>query len=124
MKRPTLLFFAVSLCAVAAGPSAETLKQVLTSKMLKLLPSGFTERQVLYQAVQPGNGMNTFNVTAIIRDYGPGYPPNRYYGTTCVSRFDATPFTLMPDGRGGWDVQGALTPPIETHQCKPNPAQG
>src|SRR5215510_1379478 len=123
MLRSLALLLAFPLCACAAGASAETLKQVLTRKMLKLLPDGFTERQVLYQSVQPAGGMNNFKVTAIIRDYGPGYPKNHYYGTTCIGHFDQTQFTLVPDQNGSWDVQGALTPPLATHQCKPNPAQ-
>src|SRR5215831_1705217 len=98
MKTP--LLFAFSLCAAfAAGPSADTLKQVLTRKLMILKPSEASERNVLYQSVQPGSGMNTFRVTAIIRDYSPGYPKNRYYGQTCTRRFNATEFTLVP-GQG------------------------
>src|SRR5581483_3301880 len=87
MLRKTLFILVFSSNAVAAGPPADTLKQVLTRKLMILKPSEATERNVLFQSVQPGSGMNTFRVTAIIRDYSPGYPKNRYYGQTCTRRF-------------------------------------
>jgi len=124
MLRKTLFILVFSSNAVAAGPPADTLKQVLTRKLMILKPSEATERNVLFQSVQPGSGMNTFRVTAIIRDYSPGYPKNRYYGQTCTRRFNGAEFVLVPSPSGAWDVQGAMTPPLDTQQCKPNPAEG
>jgi hypothetical protein len=123
MVNRTMWFLALSLCA-AAGPSADTLKQVLARKLMLLKPSEAAERDVLFQTVQPGSGMNTFRVTAIIRDYTAGYPKNRYYGQTCIRRFDNANFVLVPGPSGAWDVEGALTPPLESQQCKPNPEEG
>jgi hypothetical protein len=109
--------------AISNGPSVEDFKQALTARLLKLKPEGMSERQVLFQKVQAGSSGN-FRVTALVRDYGAGYPPNRYYGETCVGKFDSQEFTMAPDGFGGWNVQGAMTPPSGTRQCQQNPSAG
>jgi hypothetical protein len=86
-----------------------------------------TERTVLYQDVRAGNstpGSYPFQVTAVLHDYGPGYPKNHYYGQTCVSHLDKVTFTLSRNEFNEWDVQGAMTPPMSTQQCKPNTADG
>jgi hypothetical protein len=108
--------------AWAAGPNVELAKQVLTRKWLQLRPDGVKERNVLFQEVRPAGGSN-FVVTAIIRDYETGYPPNHYYGRTCVSRIEQWTYTLW-NGSAGWDVDGRMTPDMSKVQCKPNPADG
>ena len=113
--------------AQPGAPNATTLEQTLERKLQKLKPSGMTERDVLFQAVRAGSGGAggyPFQVTLLIRDYGPGYPSNHYYGETCVAHMDAQVFTLVPDGFGGWDVQGRLTPDMSNRSCKPNPSAG
>ncbi|MDP8979536.1 MAG: hypothetical protein M3O35_02975 [Acidobacteriota bacterium] len=121
------------LCTALAGlggpgaPNADTLKQVLNKKLQSLRPDGTTERNVLFQDVRAGGGTGgfySFQVTALIRDYGPGYPRNRYYGETCVGRLDKVEYTLMRNNFGEWQVEGAMTPSLATRQCKPNPADG
>lgn len=127
MKRWILLAMAAVQAAVGANPGVETFKQVLTEKLLNLKPNGMTERDVRFVEVQEGRGSAAsfpFRVTALVRDYGPGYPRNRYYGETCVRRFDKQDFTLVSNGSGGWMVEGALTPPLATQVCKPNPGAG
>jgi hypothetical protein len=134
MKKEILRILAVScvfFCALSinaqAPPTADTLKQVLTAKLKKLTPGGTTERTVLYQEVRAGAGTPgsyPFQVTALVHDYGPGYPKNHYYGQTCVGHFDKVTFTLSRNEFGDWDVQGAMTPPMSTQQCKPNTAEG
>jgi hypothetical protein len=123
MLRLVLAFSTLAGLAVQAQPSTDTLKQVLTRRLLSLKLGATTERNVLYQEVRAGTG-NAFQVTALIRDYDPGYPPNHYYGQTCVGHLDKVRFTLSKDEFGGWDVQGAMTPPMDTRQCKPNTAAG
>jgi hypothetical protein len=121
------LLVAAPAAAQPAAPNAATLEQALDRKLQKLKPSGMTERNVLFQAVRAGSGGAggyPFQVTLLIRDYGPGYPSNRYYGETCVAHMDQQIFTLVPDGFGGWDVQGRLTPDMESRTCKANPAAG
>jgi hypothetical protein len=121
-----VLASATAVCAQA--PTVDTLKQVLNQRLQKLRPDGSTERNVLFQEVRAGNasgGDYPFQVTALVRDYGPGYPANRFYGETCVGRMDKRVFRMSRDDFGQWQVQGAMT---ITHgpdlQCKPNPSAG
>ena len=114
--------------ASAQAPTADTLKQALQQSLLKLRPEGISERNVLFQEVRAGtpNGDEyPFLVTALIRDYEPGYPANRYYGQTCVGRMTQSKFYLSKDEFGQWVPHGAMTVtsgPDRT--CKPNPSAG
>ena len=132
MKPIHSLLFALLVVPVAGhaappAPSVDTLKQVLTARLKKLLPDGMNERTVLFQAVQagtPSGNTYPFRVTALVHDYGRGYPSNHYYGQTCLGHLDELVFTLSPDVFGGWEVQGAMTPPLSTRECKNNTAEG
>ena len=111
----------------AQAPNVATAKQALEKKWQKLRPDGISERNVLFQQVEAGrsNGRSyPFRVTVILRDYEPGYPRNRYYGNTCVSKIQEEVYTLEPDQFGGWDAQGKMTPDLRDKVCKPNPAAG
>jgi hypothetical protein len=129
------LIVLTSLLTVALGcskdaqqsdqPSVEQFKQVLNAHLQALRIEGFTERTVLFQDVQPGKpngGYYPFVVTAIVRDYGPGYPPNHYYGTTCVGKMDQWKFDMLRDDTGKWIVQGRMT--VSDSVCKNNPSEG
>lgn len=112
-------------CAAEAQPSTEQFKQVFEAQLQKLTPTGVTERTVLFQEVRPGKataGVHSFQVTALIHDYGPGYPANRYYGQTCVGKMDKWPFDLRKDDFGDWLVQGRMT--VTNSECKDNPSHG
>jgi hypothetical protein len=127
MKTLILLGAALFSAAAESGPTAETLKVVLTQRLAKLKPADALERNVLFQSVlagRPDGSSYPFRVTALIRDYGAGYPRNRYYGQTCVGLLNEVVFTLTPDAFGGWNVQGAMTPPLDTVRCQANPADG
>lgn len=130
IRVPRLLVTSLVCMAVASAqaPSVDTFKQVLNKRLLTLLPSGFTERQVLFQEVRAGTPNGTeypFQATLQIRDYGPGYPANRFYGTTCVGRMDKKPFFLSRNQFGDWEVTGAMTVTLGPDQdCKPNPSAG
>ena len=124
-----MLRFLLGVCLAATGaaqaPSADVLKQVLEKRLVGLKPTGFTERQVLFQDVRPlakSGAFYPFQVTATIRDYGPGYPANRFYGETCVGQMDKWIFNLGRDGAGAWQVDGRMT--VSDGQCKKNPAAG
>src|SRR5260370_13674615 len=106
------------------APTADTLKQVLNKKLQSLRPDGTTERSVLFQESRAGGGTGgiySFQVTALVRDYGSGYPKNRYYGETCVGHLDRAEYTLMRNNFGEWQVEGVMTPSLATRQCKPKP---
>lgn len=128
MHRTFLILTIIASAAFAVtGPSAETLKEVLSRRLQSLRPTAMTERNVLFQEVRagtPSGGTYPFQVTLLVRDYGPGYPANRFYGETCVSRFDKARFALSPYEFGGWQVEGAMTPSMEATKCTKNPAAG
>jgi hypothetical protein len=120
-----LLLTVTAITAAAQAPTADVLKQVLQKRLLALRPEGMTERQVLFQSVTaaPKNGaFYPFTVTAVIRDYGPGYPANRYYGETCVGRMESWPFNLSRAANGEWAVDGRMT--VTGAKCTKNPAAG
>jgi hypothetical protein len=121
--------FAAAVGAVHAGeaaPSVDVLKQALEKRLVSLKPSGMTERNVLFEDVKAGTasgGGYPFQVTASVRDYGPGYPANKFYGETCVGRMEKWPFVLRRDPFGDWQVEGRMTI-TDARQCKPNPSAG
>jgi hypothetical protein len=116
------------LAMAADAPSVDTLKQELNQQLQKLRPVGFTERNVLFQEVRAGTpnaGKYPYQVSVTIRDYGPGYPPNKYYGETCVGHMEKEPFDLRRDAFGGWQVEGRMTVTTsDGKKCKPNPSAG
>ena len=111
--------------AAGAQPSVELFKQVLDAKLQKVKSEGTTVRTVLFQEVVAGNpngGYYPFQVTAIIHDYSQGYPPNGFYGETCVGKMEKRKFDLLADDFGGWKVQGPMT--VLGPECKKNPSEG
>jgi hypothetical protein len=86
--------------ALSAGtqPTVEQFKRVLEARLQKLKPDGTNVRPVLFQEVMPGKpngGYYPCQVSAIIHDYGPGYPPNRFlefcsYSYRCVEDYFET----------------------------------
>ena len=119
-------FHAVDTLA-QSKPGADTFRQVMHQRLQKLLISGYTQRDVRFVSVQAGsarNGAYPFRATIVIRDYGPGYPKNRYYGQTCVGKLVDQDYWMSPDGFGGWKVEGVMTPGLNASTCKDNPSEG
>jgi hypothetical protein len=122
-----IAFHAPLASGAEAAPTVDTLKQALERALLSLKPTGMTERQVLFEEVRAGRPGTTypFQVTASIRDYGPGYPANKFYGETCVGRMEKWPFELRRDAFGDWLVEGRMSiTTSDGRQCKPNPSAG
>ena len=72
----------VAACASSDAPTIDTFKQVFIRSMMALKPMGMAERNVLFEDVKPVaqvNGRYTFQVSGSVRDYGTGYPPNKYW---------------------------------------------
>lgn len=122
----TLVLLATTILAChAQAPTADVLKQVLTKRLLALTPTGSTERQVLFQSVTPkpkSGAFYPFAVTAVIRDYGPGYPANKFYGETCIGKMDNWVFNLSPGANGEWAIDGRMT--VTDATCTKNPSAG
>lgn len=127
VARASILLLVANAAFAASAPTADTLKQVLTQRLMQLKPDSGKERNVLFGDVRAGASNGTsypFIVNAVVRDYSAGYPANRFYGETCVSRFEKAAFTLMADANGGWILDGALTPPMSATRCQANPSAG
>ncbi len=117
------LALAGSACGQDAAPSEAVLQQVLT-KELKAIKGVEYQRTVLYDQVRrvsSQGGYHRFVVTASVHDYNAGYPPNGYWGQSCLGRFVDQAFDLRRGPAGEWIVQGRMTP---DSTCKNNPAQG
>lgn len=113
------------LVLARSAPTADTFKQVLQEALMALKPEGYEERDVLFESARAGKATAAsfeFLATLSVRDYDAGYPPNRYFGQTCVSRAENASFKLWLDANGRWKVDGALTLP--RLGCKDNPAAG
>lgn len=107
------------------APSTEEFKRALEAQLQSLKPTGTHTRTVLFEEVRAGtpNGpFFPFQATLSIHDHGLGYPPNRYYGMTCVGRMDRWKFDMRKDEFGAWIVQGRMT--VSGAECKDNPAEG
>jgi len=121
----TLLTVLAPTFAPAQAPSSAQFQQVLETHLQKLKPTGTTVRTVLFEetgAGRPNGGFYPFQVTLSIHDYGPGYPPNGYYGQTCLGRMDKWKFDMRKDDFNEWIVQGRMT--ITGSTCKDNPSEG
>ena len=115
------------LLAQKSPPTVEVAKQALERAWQKLKPDAVAQRTVLFQDVTPGRsqaGSYPFRVTVLLHDYEKGYPPNRYYGRTCVGRIEQEVYTLEPDPFGGWNAQGRMTPNLNDTKCVNNPSEG
>jgi len=124
-KLIALLLLVAPGYVAGAQPSVEQFKQVLGAQLQKVKAEGTTVRTVLFQEVVAGNpngGYYPFQVTAIIHDYSQGYPPNGYYGETCVGKMEKRKFDLVANEFGGWKVQGPMT--VLGPECKKNPTEG
>jgi len=132
MFRPhiTCILAALALSHVAHAanrPDTSAFETAMEQRLQKLKPGDYTERNVHFVSVEQGKeqgGAYAFRATIAIRDYGPGYPANRYYGQTCVGKLVDQVYWMSPDGFGGWKVEGAMTPDTAHRTCKNNPAAG
>src|SRR5438445_8981726 len=100
MVRYFTFLLLTTFARAADQPSADVLKQALDKSLQSLRPTGTTERNVLFQEVRPGTpnaGYYPFQVTLLIRDYGPGYPANKFYGETCVGKLEKEKFDVVRD---------------------------
>jgi hypothetical protein len=125
-----LLVIACARTTSAQGPKNPDIaefERALDHRLQGLRPEGTTERNVRFIAALAGKPTGSsfpFRATLVIRDYGPGYPRNRYYGETCVGQLNEVVYTMEPDAFGGWNVQGQMVPDLAQKVCKENPSEG
>ncbi len=120
-----VMVLSCSCSAQSQNPSVETFKQVFEAQMQKLRSEGYTKRTISFVQVTagtPNGGYYPFKVKAYVHDYAPGYPPNGYYGQTCLGLMDGWKFDMRKDDFGEWIVQGSFT--VLDRECKDNPSAG
>ena len=119
------LAFCCAITVSAQQPTVAQFEQTLETQLQGLKPQGTAVRTVRFASAQAGKsngGFYPFLVTASIHDYGTGYPPNNYFGETCVGKMANEKFDMVKDDFGKWMVQGRMTP--RESECKKNPAEG
>jgi len=119
------LAFCCATTISAQQPTTAQFEQTLEAQLQGLKPQGTSVRTVRFVSAQAGKangGFYPFLVTASIHDYGTGYPPNNYFGETCVGKMANEKFDMVKDDFGKWMVQGRMTP--REYECKKNPAEG
>jgi hypothetical protein len=132
MKRIASLAIALSVFGGAAmaghdQPTIEEVAQALDKAWMALKSDGVSKRSALFESIeagQPNGETYPFRVTAIIRDYGPGYPPNKYFGQTCVRKIPDEPYRVSRDAFGNWQAQGRMTVFNSGDRCENNSSEG
>ena len=127
--RHVWLIAALAVAVQAQTPSSEDAKRAINKKLLKIWKDIGTAgtRTVVFQEVTPGRGTPghyPFRVSMLVHDQETGYPPNRYYGKTCVGYLEQEVYVLALDDFGAWDAQGKMTPDMNTRQCQNNTSAG
>ncbi len=114
-----------ALAHASTVPSAKDFMRVLDARIQRAKPREVFQRTVVFADVSAGAPEATvypFTVTATIHDYNPGWPPDHYYGRTCITRIVRTRYNMLRDRLGEWTVEtSAVTPqPV----CTDNPTEG
>ena len=107
-----------------AAPSTAELMRVLDMKLQELKPNDILFRTVLFDQIVPGTprgGRYPFVVSLTIHDYSAGWPPNQYYGKTCLSKLQRGTFTMRLTVSNDWSVEGPVT--LTAPLCQPNPSE-
>jgi hypothetical protein len=125
----SLVFTLALLANAQSAPTVDDAKRAINQRLQKIWKGLGTEgtRTVLFQDVLAGRGTPghyPFRATLVVHDRDNGYPPNRYYGRTCVGKLEQETYILSMDDFGGWEAQGRMTPDLSTQTCKNNPAAG
>ena len=116
----TAVLLAIQCIGFAGALSVEQVKQIMDQRWQQSKPESITKRSVVFQDIRAaGNGR--FLVSAIVHDYNSGYPPNHYYGNTCLLRFENLDTSIINDGTK-WAVNANFA--NYQRECKTNTSQG
>lgn len=108
-----------------AAPTAKQFMRVLDAQIQRAKPSEVFRRTIIFAEVSAGapeGNVYPFTATATIHDYSPGFPPNRYYGKTCLTKIVGARYNMLRDRLGEWTVQGKVKSPDPI--CADNPVEG
>ena len=107
----------------SAGPSTTQVMHALDFRLQQLRPLDILYRTILFDQILPGGphgSVYPFVVSLTIHDYSAGWPPNGYFGKTCLSKLLKGTFTMQLTVAHDWIIEGpiAASEPL----CRPNPA--
>ena len=106
-----------------APPKETELMRMLDLRLQRLKPYDILYRTILFDQIVPGtsrDGVYPFVVSLTIHDYSAGWPPNGYFGKTCISKLERGTFTMKLTVSHEWSVDGPIT--VTEPLCQPNPA--
>jgi hypothetical protein len=109
----------------SVAPSTRDFMRVLDARLQRAKPRDVFQRTIVFAEVragEPEGNVYPFTVTATIHDYNPGWPPNHYFGKTCLTRIASTRYTMQSDRLGQWMVETKANTPAAV--CIDNPTEG
>ncbi|MDB4890061.1 MAG: hypothetical protein JWL61_1916 [Gemmatimonadetes bacterium] len=109
----------------SVAPSTKDFMRALDARIQRAKPREVFQRTIVFADVSAGEAEGKvfpFTVTATIHDYNPGWPPDHYYGRTCVTRIVRTRYTMLRDRLGEWTVETKADTPQPI--CTDNPTEG
>jgi hypothetical protein len=121
----TLMFAASAHASSVAAPTPREFMRVLDAQIQRAKPREVFQRTIVFgdvRAGEPEGNVFPFTVSATIHDYNPGYPPDNYYGRTCITRIVSALYVMRRDRIGEWMVERKGAAPEPT--CTNNPAEG
>jgi len=121
----TLIFAASAHASPIAPPTPREFMRVLDAQIQRDKPREVFQRTIVFEDVragEPEGNVFPFTVSAIVHDYNPGFPPNNYYGQTCITRIVGLRYIMRRDRLGEWVVE--RNSPLPAPVCVKNPAAG
>jgi len=109
----------------SAAPTAREFMRALDAQLQRAKPRDIFHRTIVFGDVSAGGpegNVYPFTATATIHDYTPGYPPNRYFGKTCITKIVRTRFNMLRDRFGEWTAIAKADVPAPV--CADNPVEG
>jgi hypothetical protein len=113
----------VTPSVASAQPKTREVMQVLEYQIQRSKPSEILKRTVLIKDVKVGEGSGgvyPLVVSLTVHDYSPGFPPNKYYGKTCLAKVEHAAYRMVRDQLREWTIEGRTTFPDA--KCVDNPA--
>lgn len=108
-----------------AAPSTREFMLALDAQIQRAKPREVFKRTIVFgdvRAGQPDGDVYPFTATVTIHDYNPGWPPDHYFGRTCITRIVSVRYELQRSRVREWVV--AATQEIPKPICTDNPEEG
>jgi hypothetical protein len=121
----TLIVAAPVHASSVAAPTAKDFMRVLDAQIQRAKPRDVFQRTIVFDDVragEPEGNVFPFTVSVTIHDYNPGYPPDYYFGRTCITRIVGSRYVMRRDRIGEWVAE--RNTPLPEPLCVKNPGEG